>query len=179
MDAIQDSGQASMSWVARLVEVLQPLSLRADRLAAIELFEGLRWAELELAAALLDEIDVERGARMTVQGKPNSTLWLIVGGEALVSADARPIRVAGYGDVVGVASALHGTRSLESTIALTPIRALSAGPAQFEKLVANPAIRRRLTAAAGEQLRTRRQALSKSLIDRPRNPATRRSRPVG
>jgi hypothetical protein len=34
MEAVHDPDQSSTSWVARLVEVLQPLSLRADRLGA-------------------------------------------------------------------------------------------------------------------------------------------------
>jgi len=42
MEAIHGAGHSSVSWVAKLVEVLQPLSLRADRLAAMELFAGLR-----------------------------------------------------------------------------------------------------------------------------------------
>src|SRR5438445_332987 len=41
MEAVHDPDQSSVSWVARLVEVLQPLSLRADRLAGMELFAGL------------------------------------------------------------------------------------------------------------------------------------------
>lgn len=70
MEAVHDPGQSSVSWVAKLVEVLQPLSLRADRLGAMELFAGLRWSELEFAADLLHEIGVERGTRLTVQGPP-------------------------------------------------------------------------------------------------------------
>src|ERR1700687_5231170 len=82
-------GRIGGGWVSRLVEVLQPVSIRADRLASMELFPGLRWSELEFAAGLLHEIDVARGTRMTVQGRPNATLYLIAEGEALVSADAR------------------------------------------------------------------------------------------
>jgi hypothetical protein len=81
--------------VARLVEVLQPLSLRADRLAGMGLFAGLRWSDLEFVADLFQETEVERGTQMTVQGRPSSRLWLITQGEALVSANARPLRVAG------------------------------------------------------------------------------------
>lgn len=179
MDATHDPGQSSVSWVARLVEVLQPVSRRADRLAAMELFAGLGWADLEFAAGLMVEADIDRGTRMTVQGQPNATLTLITQGEALVSADARPIRVAGYGAAVGVASMLHGTRSPETTIALTPIRALCAGPAQFEELVSHSVIRRRLTAAAGDQLRERRASQARPLTGGPGNRAMRRSRPQG
>jgi CRP-like cAMP-binding protein len=179
MEAAHDPGQSSLTWVARLVEVLQPLSIRADRLAAVELFSGLRWSDLEFAAALLADADIARGTRMTVQGVLPPTMSLIIQGEALVSADARPIRVAGPGDAVGVASMLHGTRSLETTIALTPIRALCAGPAQFAKLVGNSGIRRRLMAVAGDQLRVRRASHARPITGHPGNRATRQSRPQG
>src|SRR5713226_9357873 len=79
MEAIHDPGRSSVSWVARLLQVLQPLSLRADRLAGMELFAGLRWADLEFVAERLQEAEVERGTRMTVQGRPSSRLWLITG----------------------------------------------------------------------------------------------------
>ncbi len=70
MEAIHDPGHSSVSWVARLLEVMQPLSLRADRLASMELFAGLRWSDLEFVAERFNETAVERGTRMTVQGAP-------------------------------------------------------------------------------------------------------------
>ena len=76
----------------------------------MELFRGLRWSELEFAAGLLYETDVDRGTRMTVQGRPNSRLYLITEGEALVSANARPLRVAGAGVAIGIASIPRITR---------------------------------------------------------------------
>jgi CRP-like cAMP-binding protein len=155
MEAVHDPEHSSVSWVARLVEVLQPLSLRADRLAAMGLFAGLRWSDLEFAADLLVETDVDRGTRMTVQGRPTSRLWLITQGEALVSANARPLRVVGYGDAVGITSLLRGGGSPDTTIALTPIRALAAGPDNFRELVGRPTIRQRLMAATQP---TRRRA---------------------
>jgi hypothetical protein len=48
---------------------------------------------------------------------------------------------------------LYRIESPETTIALSPIRALSAGPEQFRELLRQATIRRRLTALAGEQLR--------------------------
>jgi CRP-like cAMP-binding protein len=65
-----------------------------------------------------------------------------------VSADARPLRVAGYGDPVGLAALLRGGGSPETAIALSPIRALVAGPEEFRELVGRRAIRERLIAAA-------------------------------
>lgn len=155
MEAIHEPGQTSVSWMARLVEVLQPLSLRADRLAGMDLFAGLRWSDLEFVADLFDESEVERGTRMTVQGRPCSRLWLITQGEALVSANARPLRVAGYGDPVGLPSMLHGGGSPDTTIALSSMRALSASPDQFRELVGRPAVRERLVAAMPARRRRR------------------------
>ena len=155
MEAVHDPGQSSVSWVARLVEVLQPLSLRADRLAGMELFAGLRWSELEFAADLLRDTEIERGTRMTVQGRPSSCIWLVTQGEALVSANARPLRVVGYGDAIGVVSMLRGGGSPETTIALSPIRALAAGPEQFRELIGRPSIRERLLSAVPTRRRSR------------------------
>jgi CRP-like cAMP-binding protein len=149
---------ASIRWVARLVEVLQPLSARAGRLGAMPLFQGFRWAELEVVAPLFEDVEVGRGTRLSVQGNPDRRLWLVVAGEALVSADARPLRVIGPGDAVGVAPMLYSISSPETTIALGGIRALVAGPEQFEELASDNRIRRRLTAVAGDQLRSRRLA---------------------
>jgi CRP-like cAMP-binding protein len=151
-----DPNQTSLTWVARLVEILQPLSLRADQLGSTALFEGFRWSELEAVAALFEPFEVPRGTRLTVQGRPDSRLWLLVEGEALVSADARPLRVAGHGDALGVAGMLYPVRSPETAIALSSIRALGAGPGEFAELVKIDRIRFRLTALAGDQLRERR-----------------------
>jgi CRP-like cAMP-binding protein len=162
MEAISSTAKPSAGspregWVARLVEVLQPVSIRADRLASMGLFAGLRWSELEFAAGLMHEVEVDRGTRMTVQGRPNSRLYLITEGEALVSADARPLRVAARGDAIGMAGMLYGINSPETTIALSPVRALAAETVQFRELARHRPIRLRLTAAAGDQLRARRR----------------------
>jgi CRP-like cAMP-binding protein len=155
MEAIHDPGHSSVSWVARLVEVLQPLSVRADRLATMDLFAGLRWSDLEFVADRFEDTEVERGTRMTAQGRPSSRLWLITQGEALVSANARPLRVAGYGDAIGLTSMLLGGGSPDTTIALGTMRALAASPDKFRELVERPAIRERLVAAVPTRRRRR------------------------
>jgi CRP-like cAMP-binding protein len=146
------------SWVSRLVEALQPISVRADRLSSIQLFAGLQRSELEFAASCFNETLVERGTRMTVQGHPSMRLWLITQGEALVSADARPIRVAARGDIVGGATLLTDLNSPETTIALTSIRAFEAGPQQFRELIRDRSIRQRLAAISGMKRPARRRS---------------------
>jgi CRP-like cAMP-binding protein len=138
-----ETARSGPRWVSRLVDGLQPAP-RAHKLGSIKLFAGLDWSDLEFAAGCLNERIVERGTRMTVQGKPSSRLWLIMQGEALVSADARPLRVAGHGDLVGGATMLYKLESPETTIALTPIRGFEAGPEQFRELIRHRSIRKRL-----------------------------------
>jgi CRP-like cAMP-binding protein len=75
-----------------------------------------------------------------------------------VSANARPLRVAGYGDAVGLASMLLGGGSPDTTIALGTMRALAASQDQFRELLGRPAIRERLVAAAPARRRRRRAA---------------------
>ena len=131
-----------------MVEVLQPISLRADRLAATETFSGLPRQDLELAATELNETLVERGTRLTVQGKLGGRFWLILEGRALVSADPRrPWDVREL--IAGLAGMLYRAGSPETTIALSPIRALEADHEQFNRLMAHKPIRTRLVAAAG------------------------------
>lgn len=139
-----------------MLQILQPDAVKADLLCSMDLFSGLLWPELAEAVAQFDEVAVPRGARLTVQGRADARLCVLVSGEALVSADARPLRVIGHGDTVGLISMLYRIKSPETTIALSPIRALSAGPEQFRQLVRQATIRRRLTALAAEQLRRRR-----------------------
>ena len=139
--------------MASLLQILQPEAFKADLLRSMDLFGGLRWPDLEVLGAQFDEVAVPRGTRLTVQGRADTSLCLLISGEALVSADARPLRVIGHGATVGLASMVYRIKSPETTIALSPIRALSAGPDQFRELIRQATIRRRLTALAADQLR--------------------------
>src|SRR6266851_6160978 len=136
------------TWLTRVVESLQPVSVLADRLAATETFGGLPRLELEMAAVELTGTLVERGTRLTVQGRVGDRFWLIVEGQALVSADARPLRVAAAGDIVGLAGMLDRSGSPETTIALSPIRAFEAGQEQLNQLMTRKPIKARLAVAA-------------------------------
>ena len=84
---------------------------------------------------------------MTVQGAPLSKAWLILEGLAMVSADARPLRIARRGDLVGVTSTVPAT-SDETTIALSPVRAFEADAQDLDWLRAE-ASATQLSSAAG------------------------------
>ena len=157
MDSITtDTNETPANLVLRVLQVLRPDAVRADMLRSMALFGDLRWPELEDAASQFDEVMVPRGTRLTIQGHSDVQLCVLVSGEALVSADARPLRVIGHGDTVGLTGMLYRIKSPETTIALSPIRALAAGPDQFRTLLRQATIRRRLAALAADQLRHRR-----------------------
>ena len=139
---------ASGTWLSRVVEILQPVSVRADRLATAPPFAGLPRPDLELAAGHLRETLVARGTRLTVQGRPVERLLLILEGQALVSADARPLRVASRGDLVGLAGMVRRESSTETTIALSPVHAFEVDLEGLRRLMANRRLRTRLKAAA-------------------------------
>lgn len=151
-----DPKDSSGNLVVRMLQVLRPEAARADMLRSMALFGDLRWPDLEDLSAQFEEVMVPRGTRLTIQGQADVHLCLLVSGEALVSADARPLRVIRHGDPVGLASMLYRIKSPETTIALSPIRALAAGPEQFRALLRQATIRRRLTTLAADQLRHRR-----------------------
>jgi hypothetical protein len=85
-----DSNEAAGAWVLKVLQILQPEAVKADLLGSMQLFGGLRRPELEVAGAQFDEVAVSRGARLTVQGRADARLCVLISGEALVSADAGP-----------------------------------------------------------------------------------------
>lgn len=149
IEIAEPGGSATLGWIRKLIETVQPLASRADRIGATGIFAGLSWAELQAAAANFEEHRIERGFRLTVQGRPATTAWLILEGSALVSADARPRRVASRGHMLGLPSVLGASASPETAIALSPLLAFGAGAEQLKVLMADGQIRQRLVAAAG------------------------------
>jgi len=125
-------------WVSRLVEVIQPVSLRADRLGSMRIFAGLRRRDLEFMAGVFRETFIDRGTRLTVQGEHPSRLFLIQEGEALISADAHPLRVAARGDLIGLPGMLYAIDSPESAIALSPIRTFEADATHSSRRLPSP-----------------------------------------
>ena len=95
----------------------------------------------------MDEVTLQPGTRMTVQGELLSKAWLILEGRAMVSADARPLRIAGQGDVVGLTSAAGAPLAGETTIALSAVRAFETDALGLDQLMAAASARRRSSAA--------------------------------
>lgn len=79
-----------------------------DRLAEIPLFSGCSRKDLERLVRAADEVSVEAGTVLTVEGELGREVFVILTGSALVERAGRPVATLGPGDHVGELSLLDG-----------------------------------------------------------------------
>ena len=72
-----DSNEAAGAWMLKVLQILAKQA-NAESLRSMHLFGGLRWPELEVAGAQFDEVAVPRGARLTVQGRADARLCVLI-----------------------------------------------------------------------------------------------------
>jgi CRP-like cAMP-binding protein len=79
-----------------------------DRLAEIPLFSGCSRKDLERLVRAADEVSVEAGTVLTVEGELGREVFVILTGAARVERAGRPVATLGPGDHVGELSLLDG-----------------------------------------------------------------------
>src|SRR4051794_5910359 len=107
----------------------------AERLAGIDLFEGLGPAELDEVAELVEEVDAEVGAVLTEQGKPGQECYVIVSGEASVDVGLDRVATLGAGDLVGEMALIDNQPRSATVRAVTPMKLLSLDADRFRTLL--------------------------------------------
>jgi CRP-like cAMP-binding protein len=128
-----------------------------DALAGIPLFEPLSRAELEQLAGWFDVREVSEGVRLTGEGAPGYSFYVLVEGTAVVSAG--DTTVAGYapGDFFGEMAILGDGRRSATVTTTSPARVLVMFGTEFRQLQqAHPGIAAHLE----EAMQRRRQELS-------------------
>jgi CRP-like cAMP-binding protein len=123
----------------------------AERLAGIELFEGIDAAELSQVAELLQEVEADQGALLTEQGKPGQTCYVVVKGEAAVVVGEDRVATLGPGDLVGEMALIDNGPRSATVRAVTPMTLLALDADRFRTLLdehpkANRAIMAKLSA---------------------------------
>jgi CRP-like cAMP-binding protein len=79
---------------------------KVKALSRVPLFAKLSGAELEHVASNADEVDVPAGKKLTTQGRPAESFYVLLDGEAVVEIDGEPRRTLKPGDFFGEISML-------------------------------------------------------------------------
>jgi CRP-like cAMP-binding protein len=87
--------------------MLQPMAhSKVKALSRVPLFAKLSGSELAHVASNADEVDVPAGKKLTTQGRPAESFYVLLDGEAVVEIDGEPRRTLKPGDFFGEISML-------------------------------------------------------------------------
>jgi CRP-like cAMP-binding protein len=107
---------------------------RMALLRSLPLFEGVGEEELQVVAALLDDIEIEAGEVLTTEGRIGCEAFVIVGGAAEVWVEGRHVATLERGALIGEKAVLD-RRPHDATVrATTPMTLLVAGSDELSTL---------------------------------------------
>ncbi len=128
-----------------------------ERVRAIPLFAGLDDAEVDLLDAVLTEVRVDAGRRVTVTNGVGREFAVITEGLACVVRGGVEVARLGPHAFFGEHALLTREPRSADVVALTPMRLLVAGPAEFGRMLREvPVVAERLAAAERERQGGRR-----------------------
>ena len=107
----------------------------AERLAKVELFEGLNKAELARVAELVEEVDAESGAVLVEQGKPGTEAYIVLEGEAVFEVGGERKGTIGPGEPIGEMALIDNRPRVGTVRAVKPMKLLVLDATQFRKLL--------------------------------------------
>jgi CRP/FNR family cyclic AMP-dependent transcriptional regulator len=127
---------------------------RVDRLRSVPLFAGCTDKELAFIASRVDEVDLPAGKVLTEKGRSGGDFFIILQGQADVDAD-QGRRTLGPGDFFGEIALIDNGPRTATVRALTPMRCLVLGHAQFRDVLhQNGEIAVKILRAVTERLRS-------------------------
>ena len=119
------------------------------RLHDLELFDGLRPAQLAAVDRLFTEIVLPAGTDLMREGRVGSEFFVITDGEVAVQRGRRRVARLGQGDFVGEVALIDNEPRNATVKAITDVRVLVSNRREFASLLdAVPAVRERVEAAA-------------------------------
>ena len=111
----------------------------AARLRTVPLFARLNDRELQTIDRLVDEIEVAQGEVLIDQGATGAQQsFVIVSGTASVEVDGSAVATLGPGELFGEMAMLDNKPRSATVVALTPMKLLVIGPAQFQTFISQP-----------------------------------------
>src|SRR5438309_1415392 len=108
---------------------------KTDLLKRMPIFSRCAKAELEHLARNTDEIDVEPGRTLIVQGQPNHTFYIVCTGELDVMVDGNQIDRLAPGDFFGEITMIAPGPATATVVTRTPVQVLVMSHAQFQNAI--------------------------------------------
>jgi len=126
---------------------------KVDLIKGVPLFSELGRRELNEVASIADEIDVNEGKELTVEGNPGREFFVIVEGDAAVRRGDREVNRLSAGDFFGEIALLEDRPRTATVVAASPIRALVITARSFRTLVErSPEIEDKIMSARNARL---------------------------
>jgi CRP-like cAMP-binding protein len=108
---------------------------KADLLARVPLFSGMRGRDLEQVGQLAEEIDVPAGHVLTRQGTTGHEFFVIVEGQVAVEQDGKRLAVLGPGEFLGEIALIDERPRSATATCETACRLLVLGHREFHSLL--------------------------------------------
>jgi CRP/FNR family transcriptional regulator, cyclic AMP receptor protein len=138
------------------------MTSKTEALGRVPLFSQLTRRELEFVATRADEVAVPAGKKLTTQGRPGDSFYVLLDGEAHVDVDGKPRRTLKAGDFFGEISMLDRGLASATVTTKTDSRLLVMSHAQFRDAIkASDGLLMKVLAAMGERLRADLSAKNK------------------
>jgi CRP-like cAMP-binding protein len=138
------------------------MTSKTEALSRVPLFSQLTKRELEFVATRADEITVPAGKKLTTQGRPGDSFYVLLDGEAHVDVDGKRRRTLKAGDFFGEISMLDRGLASATVTTRTDSRLLVMSHAQFRDAIkASDRLLMKVLAAMGERLRADLRAKNK------------------
>ncbi len=127
---------------------------KARALSKVPLFSKLSKIELEHVAGNADEVDVPAGKKLTTQGRPGDSFYVLLDGEAVVEIGGEKRRTLKPGDFFGEISMLDRGPATATVKTKTPARLLVMSHSQFRDTIkSSNGLLVKVLLAMGERLR--------------------------
>ena len=127
---------------------------KTKALSRVPLFSQLSNRELEFVASRADEVDVEAGRKLTTQGQPGDSFYVLLEGEANVEVDGKPRPTLKAGEFFGEISMLDRGLASASVTTKTETRLMVMSHAQFRDAIkSSDELLVKVLAAMGQRLR--------------------------
>jgi CRP-like cAMP-binding protein len=143
---------------------------RLALLRRLPMFAHYSDEDLTRVDALVYETTLPAGARLAVEGQVRRQAFILLSGQAVVSADDSVIARLGFGDLVGEMSLIANCRQSATVTAATPVRVLVMDPREFGTLMSDPRAARWLAGDLTERLREAQQRATSSRSRRHTTP---------